>query len=139
MMQKNKIFQQKYLTYWNQIHYYRNKFPHSPILQLPTFDELKAFSVNDSFWNSGSLTHPSEPWASDKATHSGIQAYWTVKSFEEELCRISAKVCKMVHWSLEMEEKLKVLLNLRNMCVSVQSTECKFLFILTLFTLLSLD
>lgn len=123
MMRKNKLLQQKYLTYRNHIHHYHDKFPDSPILQLPTFEEVKAFSVDDIFWNLGSLTHPSEPWASDKATQSGIQAYRTVRSCEEELRRISLEVRKMVRWSLEMEEKLKVLLNLSNMRVSVQSTE----------------
>ena len=123
MMRKNKLLQQKYLTYQNHINQYHNKFPDSPILPLPTFEEVKAFSVDDTFWNLGSLTHPSEPWAVDKATQSGIQAYRTVKSCEEELRRISLEVSKMVRWSLEMEGKLKVLLTLCNMRVSDQSTE----------------
>ena len=122
MMRKNQALHQKYLTYQKHVNQFHRQYPNSPIVQLPTYDEVKAFSVDDSFWNLGSLTHPSEPWAVDKATQTGIQAYRTVQSCEEELQRIALEVRKMVRWSLVVEEKLGSLLTLSNMGVSYETS-----------------
>ena len=117
MMKKNQVLQHKYLTYQKHVNQYHLRYPDSPVLRLPTLEELKALTVNDAFWNVGSLTHPIEPWAVDKATQAGIQAHRTVQSCEEELCRIAPEVHKMVRWTLDTKDKLDGLLELRNMGV----------------------
>lgn len=114
-MKKNKTLQQKYSTYEANVNRYHNLYPHSPALQLPTFADVKAFSVDDNFWNIGSLTHPNEPWAVDIATQNGIRAYRTVQSCEEELRRIAREVRKMMRSSLATEKKLQSLLVMTDM------------------------
>ena len=116
-MKKNHVFQQKYLTYQKHVNQYHLQYPNSPVLQLPTLDELKALTVDDSFWNVGSLTHPSEPSAVDKPTQNGIQAYRTVPSCKEELRRIALEVLKMVQRSLTTSDKIDSLLPLSKMGV----------------------
>ena len=117
MMKKNQVLQHKYLTYQKHVNEYHLRYPYSPVLQLPTLEELKALTVDDAFWNVGSLTHPTEPWAVDKATQAGIQAHRTVQSCEEELRRIALEVRKMVCWTLDTKDKLDRLLELSNMGV----------------------
>ena len=121
MMKKNRTLQQKYQTYKTHVEQYHYRHPDSPIIQLPTLEEVKDLTVDDPFWNVGSLTHPNERWAVDIDTQNGIQAYRTLKSCEEELRRIAQEVRKMVRWSLAMEEKLEELLNLSKMGVWIYS------------------
>ena len=115
MMKKNRTLQQKYQTFDTHVDRYHHEYPDSPIIQLPTLADVKDLSVDDPFWNVGSLTHPNEPWAVDINTQHGIQAYRTLRSCEEELARIAREVRKMVRWSLAMEDKLNDLLNLSKM------------------------
>lgn len=128
MMKKHQVLQHKYLTYQKHVNQYHLQYPHLPVLPLPTLEELKALTVDDAFWNVGSLTHPTEPWAVDKATQAGIQAHRTVQSCEEELRRIALEVRKMVRWTLDTRDKLDRLLALSNMgvypSISTKKTWC---------------
>lgn len=75
MMKKNKILHQKFSTFHANVQKYPSTYPNLPQLQLPTLEEVKSMTVDDNFWNIGSLTHPNEPWAMDVNTQNGIRAY----------------------------------------------------------------
>ncbi|KAG0142597.1 hypothetical protein CROQUDRAFT_50048, partial [Cronartium quercuum f. sp. fusiforme G11] len=121
-VKKKHALHQKYLTYQKHANQFHQQYLNSPIFWLPTYDKVKASSLDDSFWNLESLTHPSEPWAVDKGTQTRIQAYQTFQSCEKELWRIALEVHKMVHWSLAMKKKLGSLLTMSNMGVSYQTS-----------------
>jgi hypothetical protein len=49
------------------------------------FEEVKSMTLNNHFWNSSSITHPEEPWATDSNVQKGIQAYCLVNHCQDEL------------------------------------------------------
>ncbi|KAH9815145.1 hypothetical protein DFH28DRAFT_893345 [Melampsora americana] len=112
MDKRNKALGQKCATYKSNVETYCHEYPDAPAQPLPTFEEVKALDIADTFWNIGHLTHPKGPWAVDVATQTGIQAFRTARSCEEELERIACEVQQMMRWGLQMEEKLSALLAL---------------------------
>ncbi|KAH9824271.1 hypothetical protein DFH28DRAFT_861497, partial [Melampsora americana] len=109
MEKRNKALLQKYKTYMANVESYHQIYPNAPPLQLPTFEEVKSLDIANVFWNIGHLTHPDEPWAVDLATQTGIQAFRTARSGEEELERISYEVQNMARYALLTERKLEAL------------------------------
>lgn len=72
----------------------------------PTFDEVESMAVTDPFWDLGGLSHPDEPWATNKYTREGIQAYLLRRAAKEELKRIARECRQMVLWALEYQLKI---------------------------------
>ncbi|KAH9819280.1 hypothetical protein DFH28DRAFT_887071, partial [Melampsora americana] len=112
MDRRNKALLQKYNSYKTSVETFHETYPDSQPLHLPTIEEVKALDITDVFWNIGHLTHPNEPWAVDLPTQTGIQAFRTARSGEEELERISCELQNMVRFALKTEEKLTALLEL---------------------------
>ncbi|KAH9822603.1 hypothetical protein DFH28DRAFT_881626, partial [Melampsora americana] len=71
-------------------------------LNCPTFEEVKAFTIDNPFWNVGPLNHTNEPWAMDLAVKQGIQEVLSKRSCTEELCRIGWEIQQMVHAALRL-------------------------------------
>ncbi|KAH9807463.1 hypothetical protein DFH28DRAFT_915190, partial [Melampsora americana] len=114
MKQRTSAVQRKWTTYEVQVQRFRNNFPDSPALPLPTLDEVLTMHIGDAFWNIGHLTHPDEPWAVDDVTQKGIEAFRTARSCKEELRRVVREVQNVVLHALEIEGKLNDLATLSN-------------------------
>ncbi|KAH9817087.1 hypothetical protein DFH28DRAFT_889927, partial [Melampsora americana] len=115
MDRRNKALLQKYNSYKVSVEASHLSYLDSPPLQLPTLEEVKSLDVIDVFWNIGHLTPPDKPWAVDLAAQTGIQAFCTARSGEEELERISCEVQNMVWFALMTDKKLTALLVLSEM------------------------
>lgn len=102
-----KTLQQKYKSYHRRAKAYNDNFCPTPPIQDPSLREVENMDINDLFWSGGStLSHPQEPWASDLATREGIQAYLSLRSSQEELCRIGREVRHLAQWALEYQGKI---------------------------------
>ncbi|KAA1067974.1 hypothetical protein PGT21_023701 [Puccinia graminis f. sp. tritici] len=65
MTSKVNTLKKKWLAYNNRAESYNSEFSPGRILATPTLDEVKAYGIDDVFWNMGALSHPDEPWAVD--------------------------------------------------------------------------
>ncbi|KAH9816965.1 hypothetical protein DFH28DRAFT_1220476 [Melampsora americana] len=114
MKGKEKTFKQKYTAYIRQVKKYNTFSPRLDRLPLPTLKNVESYPIEDQFWNIGHLTHPSEPWANDRDTRIGIEAYLTVRSCQEELRRIAHEVRAMMRSALQRFERLVTLSTMAN-------------------------
>ncbi|KAH9822464.1 hypothetical protein DFH28DRAFT_881386 [Melampsora americana] len=119
MKGKQDQFQKKYRTFETQINNYKESYPASNMDPCPPIEDLQALPMDDPYWNVGNLTHPNEPWASDKTTQEGIRHWRNLQRANEELRRIATEVRRMLRWAIELNDKL---LNLRSL---IESGECR--------------
>lgn len=110
----------KFHTFEAEVNQYHRTFRNAVRIQCPTLAMVKSLQLDDSFWDIGELTHPSEPWATDPDTKVGIQAFLVARNCEEELKRIAREVRQMIQSSLNMASKMDSVYRL--------TTLCKFLF-----------
>jgi hypothetical protein len=113
MRRKQDAFKKKHATYIIQVHNY-NKVDRRNQLNCPTFEEVKASTIDDPFWNVGPLNHTNEPWAMDPTVKQGIQAFLSKRSCTEELRRIGREIRQMLHAALGLEKKFDALLEICN-------------------------
>lgn len=109
MDKKQKNFRVKYKTYETHVNLYHTNYPAASALRLPTLEESRTLGLEDSFWDLGHLTHPNEAWAVDVHTQTGINAFRTVRSCEEEMRRLAREVRQLIRSALVMQEKLESL------------------------------
>lgn len=109
MSQKKLVFKKKWKTYNTKVTDFNSRFKPRPKLQCPNLDETAKLPITDPFWDFGALTHPEEPWAVDKNTQDGIQAYLEVTHGEDELRRISRELRQLVKWALATNNKMESL------------------------------
>ncbi|KAH9811439.1 hypothetical protein DFH28DRAFT_1084985 [Melampsora americana] len=110
MSKKQSIFKSKWASFKRQVDYYNETFQGRGRLICPSLEEAKRLSFEDTFWNVGPLSHPSEKWAVDAGTKEGIAAFLKYRSCNEEFRRIGRETRQMVHAALVTEEKLDALL-----------------------------
>lgn len=109
---KQKAFKQKHSAYIRQVKKYNNISHRMDRLALPNLKTLKATPIEDDFWNIGHLSHPNEPWANDRNTRIGIEAFLTERSCQEELCRIAHEVRAMMRSAIQRYGRLQSLHNM---------------------------
>lgn len=122
MTQKQLLFKRKWSSFKTQVDRYNEIQPVSN-LPCPTLEEAKSLDFEDTFWNVGPLSHPSEKWAVDPKTKEGIQAFLMYRSCGEELRRIGRETRQMVLGAFHTEEKLDGLLTLCNSGKSVMTVK----------------
>jgi hypothetical protein len=76
------------------------------VLATPNLDEVKRFTLEDSFWNMGQLTHPDEPWETNKNIQKGIDAYLTSTHCQDELNQIAREARQAVKWAINRATQL---------------------------------
>lgn len=59
--------------------------------------------ITDMFWDLAGLTHPSEPWATDRSTRKGIQSFLVKRGAEEGLRRLAREIRQLMMWSFEYQ------------------------------------
>lgn len=109
---KQKAFKQKHSAYIRQVKKYNNISHRMDRLALPNLKTLKATPIEDDFWNIGHLSHPNEPWANDRNTRIGIEAFLTERSCQEELRRIAHEVRAMMRSAIQRYGRLQSLHNM---------------------------
>ncbi|EFP94121.2 uncharacterized protein PGTG_20181, partial [Puccinia graminis f. sp. tritici CRL 75-36-700-3] len=110
MNSKMNMFKKKWISYNNRATSFNSDFSPEVPLETPSFDDVKAFGINNFFWSTSRLDHPSEPWAVDVNTQKGIQAYLTVTHCQDELRRIAREARQTVTWAIEKSVKMDQLL-----------------------------
>jgi hypothetical protein len=110
MNSKMKLLKNKWISYNHRAISYNATYTPNPYLPTPTFDEVKSFQINNSFWNIGLLDHPNEPWAIDVETQKGITAYLTITNCDDELRRISREARQALNWAVNMAAKVENIL-----------------------------
>lgn len=103
---KNAELRTKVSTYLRHANSYNNEFAPNPAIPTPTVKDVENMEFGDPFLDSGSLTHPNEPWAVDPDTQEGIQAYLTILRCKEELRRVSKEGRQIVNWALMFQSRL---------------------------------
>jgi hypothetical protein len=110
MNTKMKLLKNKWISYNHRAIHYNATYTPNPDLPTPTFDKVKSFQINNSFWNIGLLDHPNEPWAIEMETQKGIQAYLTIINCDDELRRISREARQALHWAVRKAAKVENIL-----------------------------
>ncbi|KAA1110581.1 hypothetical protein PGT21_026603 [Puccinia graminis f. sp. tritici] len=110
MNSKMNMFKKKWISYNNWATSFNSDFSPEVPLETPSFDDVKAFGIDNFFWSTSRLDHPSEPWAVDVNTQKGIQAYLTVTHCQDELRRIAREARQTVTWAIEKSIKMDQLL-----------------------------
>ncbi|KAA1129025.1 hypothetical protein PGTUg99_024303 [Puccinia graminis f. sp. tritici] len=110
MNSKMNMFKKKWISYNNRATSFNSDFSPEVPLETPSFDDVKAFGIDNFFWSTSRLDHPSEPWAVDVNTQKGIQAYLTVTHCQDELRRIAREARQTVTWAIEKSIKMDQLL-----------------------------
>ncbi|KAA1065754.1 hypothetical protein PGT21_009265 [Puccinia graminis f. sp. tritici] len=110
MNSKMNMFKKKWISYNNRATSFNSDFSPEVPLETPSFDDVKAFGIDNFFWSTSQLDHPSEPWAVDVNTQKGIQAYLTVTHCQDELRRIAREARQTVTWAIEKSIKMDQLL-----------------------------
>lgn len=96
----------KYNTYHRHVSKYNsNHDPDEPIPD-PTFNQVRAMSITDLFWDGSGLSHPNEAWATNDDVKTGIQAFLTKRSAVEELRRIGREVRQLILWALDHQARV---------------------------------
>lgn len=103
---KRKALINKHKSYNRRAKDYNWRFQLVNPLPMPSLNEVEGMSITDVFWCGGALTHPDEPWASDEATRTGIQAYLSKRACDEELHRIATEVRQMLMWAVTYQAKV---------------------------------
>ncbi|EHS64148.1 uncharacterized protein PGTG_21898 [Puccinia graminis f. sp. tritici CRL 75-36-700-3] len=113
MNAKMKLLKNKWISYDKKATDYNDSYADNVQMATPDFEEVKSMTLNDHFWNSGSITHPEEPWATDSNVQKGIEAYRLVSHCQDELHRILREARQAVKWAvktgLELDSMLKLL------------------------------
>lgn len=120
MRNKHALFKKKFDSYKSQVSKYNAIIPISN-LPCPSYEEVKAKSIEDQFWSTGSLSHPAEAWAVDQGTRNGIQVYLQQRSCTEELRRIGREVRQMMLYALKTDQSFD---RIRNLSVKQWDPEC---------------
>lgn len=66
-------------------------------------------TITDMFWDLGGLTHPEEPWATDRATRKGIRSFLVKRGAEEELRRVAREVRQLMKWSSVYQNRIDMI------------------------------
>ncbi|KAH9811811.1 hypothetical protein DFH28DRAFT_931486 [Melampsora americana] len=103
---KNNQLRQKHATYIRLAKRYNEDFTPNPLLHTPTLQEVEEMDLCHPFLNFGSLIHSTEPWAVDKATQEGMEAYINVCRCTEELRRIAKEARQMLNWAVLYQAKI---------------------------------
>jgi hypothetical protein len=88
---------------------FNRDFQEGPVFECPPFENLRALSVYDSFWDVGQLTHPGEAWAVDEKTQDGIKAYLTMTHAQDELTRVGRECRQIINWAIKVNVKMSAL------------------------------
>jgi hypothetical protein len=102
MTSKVNTLKKKWLAYNNRAESYNSEFSPGRILATPTLDDVKAYGIDNVFWNMGALSHPDEPWAVDLNVQQGIQAYLTLTHCHDELRRIARETRQAIQWAIKI-------------------------------------
>ncbi|EGG02740.1 uncharacterized protein MELLADRAFT_78703 [Melampsora larici-populina 98AG31] len=109
LREKQTAFKSKYNTFKRLVDGFNADFPDGPVFDCPSFENCRALSVYDPFWDVGQLTHPGEAWAVDPKTQEGIQAYLAMTHAHDELTRVGRECCQMIKWAASVKQKISVL------------------------------
>ncbi|KAH9806805.1 hypothetical protein DFH28DRAFT_919259 [Melampsora americana] len=107
MTSKQKVMKQRHTAYIRQVKKYNTHCHRNDRLPLPTLQSVKAWPIEDQFWDIGHLTHPNEPWAIHRETRLGIEAYLRERSCQEEFRRIAIEVRQMIRSALQRNKRLR--------------------------------
>ncbi|POW06311.1 hypothetical protein PSHT_10398 [Puccinia striiformis] len=112
MNSKTKLLKNKWNSYNKKAQDYNLNYENSIQIMVPDLDEVKAMTLQDPFWNLGSITHPNEPWATDSNVQKGIEAHLLVSHCQDELHRISREARQAVRWAVKKASTLDRMLRL---------------------------
>ncbi|KAH9807908.1 hypothetical protein DFH28DRAFT_1088614 [Melampsora americana] len=105
LREKQAALKTKFNTYQRLVNSFSSDFPQEVGFECPTFEDMRALSVYDAFWDIGQVTHPTEAWAVDQKTQDGIQAHLSMTHALDELSRLARECRQMVKWALDVDEK----------------------------------
>ena len=113
MNTKMKILKNKWKSYDRKAKDHQEKYITTFQIQTPTFEEVKAMDLNNSFWNTASLFHPNEPWAFDRNIQVGIEEMLKATHCQDDLHRIAREARQAIKWAIEkstcLDNILKIL------------------------------
>jgi hypothetical protein len=76
MTAKMKLLEKKWISYDKKASNYNDSYANNVQMATPSFEEVNLMTLNNHFLNSGSITHPEEPWATESNVQKDIEAYW---------------------------------------------------------------
>ncbi|KAH9809128.1 hypothetical protein DFH28DRAFT_1187570, partial [Melampsora americana] len=106
---KEAELKKKFKTFERQVSAFNLSYRNRQPIDCPTFDEVKAMAIDNSFWDFGGMTHPEEPWACDPKVQEGIKSYLDLTHAEDELRRIGRECRQLMNWSAQTHEKIRQL------------------------------
>lgn len=109
MQGKQKAFKLKHSAYIRQVQKFNSGCQRTQRLPLPYLQTVKDYPIEDEFWNIGNLTHPNEPWANDRDTRIGIEAFLTDRSCQEELRRNAHEIRAMMRSAVQSYQHVRKL------------------------------
>ncbi|KAA1135129.1 hypothetical protein PGTUg99_017414 [Puccinia graminis f. sp. tritici] len=102
MTSKFNVLKKKWLAYNNRAESYNSEFSPGRILATPTLDDVKAYGIDNVFWNMGALSHPDEPWVVNLNVQQGIQAYLTLTHCHDKLRGIYRETRQATQWVIKI-------------------------------------
>ncbi|KAA1102296.1 hypothetical protein PGTUg99_022575 [Puccinia graminis f. sp. tritici] len=102
MNSKVNVLKKKWLAYNNCAESYNSEFSPGRILATPTLDDVKAYGIDNVFWNMGALSHLDEPWVVNLNVQQGIQAYLTLTHCHDKLRRIYRETRQAIQWVIKI-------------------------------------
>ncbi|KAH9461404.1 hypothetical protein Pst134EA_017710 [Puccinia striiformis f. sp. tritici] len=112
MNSKTKLLKNKWNSYNTKAQDYNLNYKNNVQIRVPDLDQVKVMTLQDPFWNLGSITHPNEPWATDSNVQKGIEAHLLVSHCQDELHQISREARQAVQWAVKKASTLDHMLRL---------------------------
>ncbi|KAI7947455.1 hypothetical protein MJO28_009363 [Puccinia striiformis f. sp. tritici] len=112
MNSKTKLLKNKWNSYNTKAQDYNLNYKNNVQIRVPDLDQVKVMTLQDPFWNLGSITHPNEPWATDSNVQKGIEAHLLVNHCQDELHQISREARQAVQWAVKKASTLDHMLRL---------------------------
>ncbi|PLW22701.1 hypothetical protein PCASD_13747 [Puccinia coronata f. sp. avenae] len=78
-----------------------------PENQQITYEQFSKLSLDDPFWNDGSLCLVKEPWATDSLVRTGIHSTLGIDRANEEIGQLHVEIRRALSWGVFHQEQLK--------------------------------
>ncbi|PLW51496.1 hypothetical protein PCASD_00403 [Puccinia coronata f. sp. avenae] len=78
-----------------------------PENQQITYEQFSKLSLDDPFWNDGSLCLVKEPWATDSLVRTGIHSTLGIDRANEEIGQLHVEIRRALSWGVFHREQLK--------------------------------
>lgn len=96
---KNATLARRHKTYLRHAERFNEHFDPNTSIQTPSCANVRRMDIADPFWEIADLDNPGEDRAVDPNTRSGIDAWRTQRSSQEEMRRIGREVRQLLLWA----------------------------------------